>query len=87
MNSFFVKAWVWKLLKNNDDYWICAYEYNDNIRTMYENKNSTMNKKLINEFYFPIQQTIYNPNYQNKLSQTKTINNKSHYLWIWTQDI
>jgi len=47
---------------------------------MYENKNSTMNKKLINEFYFPIQQTIYNPNYQNKLSQTKTINNKSHYL-------
>jgi len=37
-------------LKNNDDYWIYAYEYNDKIKTMYKNKNSTMNKKLTSDY-------------------------------------
>jgi len=37
-----------------------------------------MNEKFINESYFTIQQSILNPNYKTKLSQTKTIYKKSH---------
>jgi len=43
-----------------------------------KNNNSTMNKKFTNEFYLPIQQSIHNLNHKTKLSQTKTMNNKSH---------
>jgi len=37
------------------DYWSYTYEYNDRIKTVCGNKNSTMNKKITNEFYLPIQ--------------------------------
>jgi len=41
-----------------------------------------MNNKFINDLYLLNQQSIHNSNHKNKLSQTKTIDNKTHYLRI-----
>lgn len=67
-----------KTFENICDYWIYAKDSNDKTKSMCENSNSTMNKKFTNEFYLPIQQSIHSLNHKTKISQTKTMNNKSH---------
>jgi len=65
-------------LKNIFDYWIYANDSNDRTKSMFENKNSSMNKKFTNEFCLSMQQPIHNSNHKTKQYQTKTTNNKSH---------